>query len=233
MAQAGLHAAVGNQMRKIIPYEKRLFPALIFGSMLPDLDIIVVAIASIFYPINQAEELFHRTFSHSFFTLIFVFLIFAILSEIKKRTVLKSIGKGIALGMLTHLLIDTLIWFNQIDLLWPLPLQPVNLWHFWEAPPLVFQILLALEFFCFRWYAWFLITQHIKTPGNQTWFVKYLNKWKKWEDYIFLLFIILVIWNPPFFKILFGIAYIPSLIMALFSTYMSRNALELRPRSVN
>ena len=55
MAQAGLHAAVGNQMRKIIPYDKRLFPALIFGSMLPDLDIIVVAIASIFYPINQAE----------------------------------------------------------------------------------------------------------------------------------------------------------------------------------
>ncbi|SVE02390.1 uncharacterized protein METZ01_LOCUS455244, partial [marine metagenome] len=92
MAQAGLHAAVGNQMRKIIPYEKRLFPALIFGSMLPDLDIIVVAIASIFYPINQAEELFHRTFSHSFFTLIFIFLMFAILSEIKKRPVLKSIG---------------------------------------------------------------------------------------------------------------------------------------------
>ena len=233
MAQAGLHAAVGNQMRKIIPYEKRLFPALIFGSMLPDLDIIVVAIASIFYPINQAEELFHRTFSHSFFTLIFVFLIFAILSEIKKRPVLKSIGKGIALGMLTHLLIDTLIWFRQIDLLWPLPLQPVNLWHLWETPPLVFQILLIFEFFCFRWYAWFLITQHIKTPGNQAWFVKYLNKWKKWEDYIFILFIILFIWNPPFFKILFGIAYIPSLIMALFSTYMSRNALELKPGSVN
>ena len=233
MAQAGLHAAVGNQMRKIIPYEKRLFPALIFGSMLPDIDIIVVAIASIFYPINQAEELYHRTFSHSFFTLIFVFLIFAILSEIKKRPVLKSIGKGISLGMLTHLLIDTLIWFRQIDLLWPLPLKPVNLWHLWEAPPLVFQILLIFEFFCFRWYAWFLITQHIKTPGNQAWFVKYLNKWKKLENSIFILFIILVIWNPPFFKILFGIAYIPSLIMALFSTYMSRNALELRPGSVN
>jgi membrane-bound metal-dependent hydrolase YbcI (DUF457 family) len=233
MAQAGLHAAIGNQMRQIIPYEKRLFPALIFGSMLPDIDIIVVAIASIFYPLNQAEEIFHRTFSHSFFTLIFVFLLFSILSEIKKRPVLKSIGKGIALGMLTHLLVDTLIWFRQIDLLWPLPLEPINLWRLFNIPQLVFQILLALEFFCFRWYAWFLISQHIQTPGNQIWFVKYLNKWKKWEDYLFLLFIILVFWSPPFFKILFGIAYIPSLIMALFSTYMSRNALELRPGSVN
>ena len=233
MAQAGLHAAAGYQLRRVCPYEERLFPALIFGAMLPDLDVIIVAFASLFYSISQAEEIFHRTFSHSFFTLIFVYLVFAILSEMYKKPVLKSIGKGITLGMLTHLLIDTLIWFRQIDLLWPLPLKPVNLWHLWEAPPLVFQILLIFEFFCFRWYAWFLITQHIKTPGNQAWFVKYLTKWKKWEDYIFLLFIILVIWNPPFFKILFGIAYIPSLIMALFSTYMSRDALEFKPKPVN
>jgi hypothetical protein len=41
-----------------------------------------------------------------------------------------------------------------------------------------------------------------------------------------LIFIILAYWNPPFFKILFGSAYIPSLIMALWSTYMSRDALE-------
>ena len=87
MAQAGLHAAIGNQMRKIIPYEKRLFPALIFGAMLPDLDVIVVAFASLFYSISQAEEIFHRTFSHSFFTLIFIYLFSAILSELKKNRI--------------------------------------------------------------------------------------------------------------------------------------------------
>jgi len=233
MAQAGLHAAAGYQLRRVLPYEERLFPSLIFGAMLPDLDIIAVAIASIFYPINQAEEIFHRTFSHSFFTLIFIYLISAILSELYKKPVLKSIGKGIALGMLTHSLIDTLIWFRQIDLLWPLPLQPINLWHWWEAPPLVFQILLIFEFFCFRWYAWFLITQHLKTPGTQSWFVKYLNIWKNMETYIFLFFIIMLIWNPSFFNILFAIAYIPSLIMALFSTYLSRDALEFMSEPVN
>ena len=115
MAQAGLHAAVGYQMRRIIPYEKRLFPALIFGSMLPDLDIIVVAIGSLFYPLIHAEAMFHRTFSHSFFTIIFIFLLFAILSELKKKPFLKSIGKGIAIGMLSHLLMDTLLWFRQIN----------------------------------------------------------------------------------------------------------------------
>ena len=232
MAQAGLHAAVGYQLRKILPYEVRLFPALMFGSMLPDLDIIVVAIASIFYPINQAETIFHRTFSHSFFTLIFVYLLFAILSELKNISLLKTIGKGLALGMLFHLLLDTLIWFSHIDLLWPLPVEPVNLWHFFEVSPLVFQVLLALEFFCFRWYAWFLITQHLKLPGNQSWYIKYLHLWKKIGTYICFLFIILIIWNPPFYKILFGISYIPSLIMALFSTYMSRDALEFRPEPI-
>ena len=226
MAQAGLHAAVGYTMIRVIPYEKRIFPALIFGAMLPDIDIIVVALASLFYPISQAEAIFHRTFTHSFFTLIFVFLLFAILSELKKRPVFKSIGKGIALGMLTHLLIDTFLWFRQIDLLWPLPLEPINLWRFFEAPTIVIQILLIFEFFCFRWYAWFLITQHLKTPVNESWFIKYLNIWKNCVTFIFLFFIILLFWNPPSFNILFGIAYIPSLIMALFSTYMSRNALE-------
>ena len=63
MAQAGLHAAVGYQVRRIIPYEEHLFPALIFGTMLPDLDIVIVAIASLIYPISQAEAIFHRTFS--------------------------------------------------------------------------------------------------------------------------------------------------------------------------
>ena len=233
MAQAGLHAAVVFPLRRVIPYEERLFPALIFGAMLPDLDIIVVAVASLFYTIPLAEEIFHRTFSHSFFTLIFVFLLFAILSELKKKPVLKSIGKGITLGMLIHLLIDSVIWFRHIDLLWPLPLEPINLWQLWEAPTLVFNILLALEFFFFRWYAWFLITQHLKAPGHQSWFIKYLNIWKNWEAYLFLLFIILIILDTPYFKILSSIAYIPSLIMALFSTYMSRNALESKPSPVN
>ena len=89
MAQAGIHAAVGYQLRRIIPYEKRLLPALIFGTLIPDLDILVVTVASLFYTIHQAEEIFHRTFSHSFFTLIFIYLSFAIISELKKNPVIK------------------------------------------------------------------------------------------------------------------------------------------------
>tara|TARA_Y100000590_G_scaffold468945_1_gene653978 strand:+ start:1955 stop:2653 length:699 start_codon:yes stop_codon:yes gene_type:complete len=228
MAQAGLHAAIGLQAKHFIPYEKRIFPSLIFGTMLPDLDIIVVAFASIFYTIDQAEFFFHRTFSHSFFSLIIIYLLFSILAEINKKPRLQIIGKGIALGMLIHCIIDAFLWFHHIHLLWPLPIDPINLWKLWELPPIVHKLLLALEFFFFRWYAWFLTTQHLKYPNPNSWIVKYLNQWKNIESIMFLFIIILIIWNLPFFKILFGICYIPSLIIALIATYISRDSLECR-----
>ena len=226
MAQAGLHAAIGYQTRRLIPYEKRLFPALMFGTMLPDMDIIIVSLASFFYTIEQSEVIFHRTFSHSFFSLIIMYLFFAIIAEIKKKPKLKSIGKGLAIGMLIHYIVDTFLWFNQIDLLWPLPLNPINIWQSWRPPPFIYNILLALEFFFFRWYAWFLIMRHLDSPGSHSWYIKYLNKWKNIESVLFLFIIILLIWDLPFFKLLFGLFYIPSLIMALISTYISRDALE-------
>ena len=226
MPQAGLHAAFGIQLKRFIPYERRLFPAVIFGAILPDLDILAVAVGSLFYPISQSEQLLHRSFSHSFFTLILIYLIFAILAEWKNNPTLKSIGKGLALGILTHITLDTFFWFREIHFLWPLPFKPFNLWISLVIPEWIHRSLLIFEFFWFRWYAWFLISQHLKVPNRESWIISYLNYWKNMESILLLLFIILGFWNPQFFIILFGSAYIPSLIMALWSTYMSRDALE-------
>jgi len=52
------------------------------------------------------------------------------------------------------------------------------------------------------------------------------------ESGLFVLFIIIGFWNPHFFKIMFGFAYIPSLTMALWATYLSRDALENKPMAV-
>ena len=226
MAQSGLHAALGYQFRRIIPHERRLFPAIIFGAILPDLDILIVAIGSIFYPILESEKLFHRSFSHSFFTVILVYLLFSIFAEIKKRPIFKSIGKGLAIGILSHIILDTFFWFRAIQFLWPLPLEAFNLWSFWESPIWMQHTMLILEFVCFRWYAWFLIKKHLQTPNTQSWIIKYLHIWKKWQTFFFVSFSLLSLWNPKIFLVLFGVAYIPSLIMALYTTYLSRNALE-------
>ena len=229
MAQAGLHAIIGYQTKKIIPREKHLMPGIVFGSIIPDIDIILVTMGALFHGINNAEKLFHRTFTHSFFTLIFIYLLFAILSELKKNPSIKIIGKGIAIGMLTHCLTDIFLWFNSIDLLWPLPINSINLWPFWSPSEGLYNFLLIMEFFCFRWYAWFLIKRHYDTPNKHSWIITHLNRWKKIETLLFISFILFSMLSIPHFKLLFGIAYIPSLIMALFSTYMSRDALECLP----
>ena len=226
MAQSGLHAALGYQFQKIIPYERRLFPAIIFGAILPDLDIVIMAIGSLFYPILQSEALFHRSFSHSFFSVILIYLLFAIFAEWKKHPLFKSIGKGLSIGILSHIILDTFLWFRPIQFLWPLPLEPFNLWSLWEMPDWMHRSMLILEFLCFRWYAWFLITKHLGTPNRQSWVIKYLHIWKNWETCFILIFSLLALWNPTIFLVLFGAAYIPSLIMALWTTYISRNALE-------
>jgi len=233
MAQAGLHAALGYQLRRLVPLEKRLLPAVIFGSILPDLDIIAVAVGSLFYSIPKSEAIFHRTFSHSFFTIILVYLLFSTLSEWKKRPIYKLIGKGLVLGILSHIIIDTFFWFRTIQFLWPLPLAPFNFWSFWEAPNWLHRTLLILEFFCFYWYAWFLITKHINFPNQHSWVIKYLQIWKKWEGILFICFILLAIWTPNNFIVLFGAAYIPSLIITLWVTYISRDALESDPFIIN
>ena len=228
MPQIGLHAAFGNQLLRIIPYKTRLYPAIIFGAILPDMDVIAVAIGSLFYQIHRSEQLFHRTFSHSFFTIILIYLLFAIFAEWKKNPTLKSIGSGIVLGMLTHIVLDTFFWFREIHFLWPLPIEPFNMWKFWVLPEWIYRSMLVLEFFFFRWYAWFLIQRHIQTPNRLSWILTYLNKWKMIESGVFVLFIIIGFWNPHFFKIMFGVAYIPSITMALWGTFMSRDALEYK-----
>ena len=89
--------------------------------------------------------------------------------------------------------------------------------------------MLVLEFFCFRWYAWFLMQQHLIKPQSNSWIIKYLTIWIGLETGFLVFYALLAYWNPPFFKFLFGAAYIPSLIMALWATYMSRDALENKP----
>lgn len=226
MAQAGLHAALGYSLRYIISYEKRFLPAIVFGAILPDLDVLFVALASIFYPIDQAEELFHRSFSHSFFTIILFYLVFSFIAEWKKQPIFKSIGKGLVLGILSHIIVDTFLWFRDIQFLWPLPFEPFNFWSFWQAPDWFHRIMMVIEYFGFYWYAWFLISRHIEQPNRHSWIIKYLQYWKSFGGTLFLFFILLLYWEPVDFLVIFGAAYIPSIIIALWATYMSRDALE-------
>jgi membrane-bound metal-dependent hydrolase YbcI (DUF457 family) len=226
MAQAGIHALIGLQSKRIIPHEKGLYPAIIIGSLIPDLDIIIVALSSVFLSIEKGTEIFHRTFSHSFFTLVIVYLLFMITGEMKKSQFLKTLGKGFAIGILLHIIADTFLWFHGIHFLWPLPLSKFNLWESRHIPAIIRNFILSSEFLFFRIYAWFLLNQYLSNPVENGWFVIFISKWMKVEFLLFIVFIVFTYFEIPSFKFLFGLAYIPSLIMAIISTILMWHSIE-------
>ena len=226
MAQAGIHALIGLQSKRLIPHKNGLYPSIIIGSLLPDLDIVVVALCSIFYSIEKSTEIFHRTFSHSFFSLTILYLLFMIGSEAKKNSQLKTIGKGISIGIFLHIIVDIFLCFDGVQFLWPLPINGFNLWESIQIPEVIKNLILSIEFLFFRIYAWFLIRQYLSNPIDNAWFINFLTKWMKIESILFIIFLIFTYFKIHSFTFLFGLAYIPSLIMAIISTLFMWHSIE-------
>ena len=223
MPQAGIHAAIGFQLTKYFPNNKLLLPSILFGAILPDIDILFVAIATIFSLVPNPEFVFHRTFTHSFFTLTTIYLLFQIIGEYKNNLSIKSIGRGISIGILSHIIADTFFWFKGIHFLWPLPIGHFNLWESFSINPIVHRIILAFEFICFRYIGWHLIKVYLKNPVAPYQYILIISKWMKIEALLFIIFIILAIINISSYNIIFGVAYIPSLIFTLTSIYFLKD----------
>ena len=117
MAQNGLHAIVGIASRKWMPQKEWLFLGVVLGNMFPDLDNIVVAYATLAKLPDAAH--YHRTFTHSVFTIVALVILFYLVAALTKNEKWKNFGIGFGAGILMHVLADFLIWFNGVDLFWP------------------------------------------------------------------------------------------------------------------
>lgn len=223
MAQAGAHAIVGMYASRFQFINKNWIPAIIIGSLIPDLDIIAVAFGKLFTSISDPIHFFHRKGTHSFLFVLFVYLIFEILSEIFKKPNLRDWGKGLSIGITTHLVLDSLFFLQGIYILWPLQMD-LNLWRNYTPPELIPKLLMVLEFLFFRILAWIIIeisTQktEIRFPG----LLPLIIKWKNIEFYLFLFLTLFAFINFPFFDILFGLFYIPSLIISIVIIWFMRD----------
>lgn len=223
MAQAGAHAIVGMYTSRFSFINQKLTPAIIIGSLLPDLDIIAVAFGKLFTQIPDPLHFFHRKGTHSLLVVLFIYLIFEILSEILKKPNLRNWGKGLSIGILSHIIVDSFLFLHGIYLLWPLQVV-FNLWGNYQPPEIVPLLLMACEFLFFRILAWIIIEisinkNDIKHPG----FLPLIIKWKNVELILFFIFLVFTIFNIPFFDILFGIFYIPSLLISIFTVWIMRD----------
>ena len=235
MAQSGIHAFSSIVVSKFLKNKKWFIPSFIFGSILPDIDILFAAILFLSGTNIFDAEAILRTFTHSLFTIIIIYFIFLSISEITSKQKFKIIGRGLCLGMILHCTLDIFLWFSPISLLWPMQpylINPINIWGdiFLENEQATKKTILALEFIMFRFYGWFLINKAVNSNyvQNCIWFIIYISRWIKIEFGIFLFFSLLIYLNVNInsYKIFFTIMYIPSLIMALISTYILRDVLN-------
>ncbi|MDH4135113.1 MAG: metal-dependent hydrolase, partial [Anaerolineae bacterium] len=145
MAQAGIHSIVGTAVRKWTPDRVWLMLGIVFGNMLPDADNLAVAVATV---TGLPTEGLHRTFTHSLFTVAVVVIAFYIVAWATKRPRWGNLGLGLGIGILMHILLDLLIWFNGVEILWPIP-SWVNLWSNVTPPEWWSKLMMPAEFLFF------------------------------------------------------------------------------------
>ena len=237
MAQAGLHAYLAYSLRKKIPQKKWFLFAFILGSVIPDVDIILTSIYSIFIPIEKSILLTHRTFTHSIFSYVIIYLLFLIAYEVTKRKKYLYFGNGIFAGLLLHLTVDIFLWFDSVHLLWPLPTERLNIWYFMDSiKPLYKKIFLALEFIFFRLFAWQMTEVIISYPYSNGKYLKKLFDFMKLQNLFFIVFCFSAYFlqiNSTYF--IFGIFYVSSLSLLIYYIYKTKDSFDgihLRKQSI-
>jgi len=222
MAQAGLHALVGAAVRKVTTTREFLMLGIILGSMFPDLDNYAVAVATV---AKLNTHGLHRTFTHSILAILLVFAIFYILGRVRREPRWTNFGIGFGVGIGLHILLDLLIWFNGVELLWPFG-GWVNFWEGVKPPEWFAKLLDPAEFaFLALFLAW--LAKTARTNKTNMDFIGRLRIW------IIVLIVFLVIFTPlaylmsKGFLTIFGVAYLFSITAVFFITIRMRQTVEV------
>jgi membrane-bound metal-dependent hydrolase YbcI (DUF457 family) len=223
MAQAGIHSLAGAAVRKWAPKAEWLVLGIVLGNLLPDTDNLAVAVATVTK--NPTEGL-HRTFTHSLFTIIAILAIFYIIASLTKKPRWNSLGIGLGMGVLMHSLIDLLIWFNGVAILWPIP-SWINLWGGYTPPEWFDKLMLTAEYLFLTLYFALLYSLARKNKTDQD-YQKMLLVWTIIQAVLFILFTALVYSMSKGFTTINGAVYLLSLFLAIGVTIRVRKTVEAR-----
>lgn len=222
MAQAGLHALVGAAVRKVTPTREFLMLGIILGSMFPDMDNYTVAIATV---AKLNTHGLHRTFTHSILAIVTVFAIFFILGKVREEPRWINFGIGFGAGIGLHILLDLLIWFNGVELLWPFG-GWINLWEGIKPPDWFAKLLDPAEFAFFAlFFAWLAKTAQANKTNTD-----FLGKLRGW---MIAMVVLLVVFTPlayvmsKGFLTIYGVAYLIAITAAFVITIRMRQTVEV------
>ncbi len=221
MAQAGIHSVIGVAVRKWAPKAEWLVLGIVLGNLFPDTDNLAVAIATV---AKLPTEGLHRTFTHSLFSITAIMAVFYIIAALTKKARWNTLGIGLGVGVLMHILLDLLIWFNGVGILWPIP-SWVNLWTGYIPPEWFDKLMLAAEYLFLALYFLLLysIAQKNKTDLD---YQKTLRVWIILQAVLFVVFTALVYTMSKGFTTINGAVYLLSLFLAIGVTIRMRKTIE-------
>jgi membrane-bound metal-dependent hydrolase YbcI (DUF457 family) len=221
MAQAGIHGLAGMAVRKWTPNRAWLMLGIVLGNILPDADNLAVAVATV---ARLPAEGLHRTFTHSLFTVVAVIVAFYVVAWATKRPRWGNLGLGLGIGTLMHILVDLLVWFNGVEILWPIP-SWVNLWSNVTPPEWWSKLMMPAEFLFLALF-FVLLDVTARRRGTDGGFLRTLRVWTVVQGVLFVAFAVLVYTMEQGFMIPFGALYLLSLGLAFGVTIRMRETVE-------
>ena len=221
MAQAGIHSVIGVAVRKWAPKAEWLVLGIVLGNLFPDTDNLAVAIATV---AKLPTEGLHRTFTHSLFTITAILAIFYLIAALTKKPRWNALGIGLGIGVLMHIALDLLIWYNGVDILWPIP-SWINLWAGYTPPVWFDKLMLPAEYLFLALYFLLLYSLAYKNKIDQT-YLKPLRVWIILQAVLFIVFTVLVYTMSKGFTTINGAVYLLSLFLAIGVTMRMRKTIE-------
>ena len=222
MAQAGIHSLLGVSVKKWTPERTWLMLGIVLGSLLPDADNLAVAFATV---AKLPTEGLHRTFTHSLFTIVAVVVVFYLVAQFTRQPHWNNLGIGLGIGILLHIMLDLLIWFNGVAILWPIP-SWINFWS-GITPPLWFdKLMLSAEFLFF---ALFFLGLHsiARKQGTDQEYLGKLRLWTWLQAGLFVVFTVLVYTMQKGLMTPYGLLYLLSLGLAICVTIRMRKTVDI------
>jgi len=223
MPQNGIHAIAGIAARRWVPQREGLILGVLLGNMFPDLDNLVVAYATL----TKADSHgLHRTFTHSIFAVLLVILLFSLIAGLTKNQKWNNLGLGLGTGILMHILFDLILWFNGVELFWPLRYE-LNFWRWFAMPDWLKIILDTGEFLAFGLY-FLLLGSLARQQNTDEGHRRPIRTWTYVQLALFILF------TGLFFTAgatglpytIFGALYLASMILAIVVTIQMRKTIE-------
>lgn len=221
MAQAGLHGLVSLPARKWGSQREWLMLGIVLGCILPDSDNLAVAVATV---TKSSTEGLHRTFTHSLFTVAVVVLVFFLVSVFTKRPRWNNLGVGLGIGLLMHIILDLIIWFDGVAILWPIPVW-LNLWSSVTPPTFWMTLMNPLELLFLALF-FYTLYDLARKQGSDLSFLSKLRFWIVLEGLLFLVFLALAYTLPNGFLTIFGVVYLLSLGLAIGIVIRMRATIE-------